>query len=149
MRLNQLFSHWDQVHKDTLAVMDRFSEGDLGFVPVKGGWCVGQIMVHIAEAEEGWFGTIAQNNHDSWPKGINFENYPTKADIKALLVDTHHRTMKYLETLSMDDLEVVVSSEWGNFSIRFIIWHVLEHEIHHRGELSLILGILGRDGLDV
>ena len=31
----------------------------------------------------------------------------------------------------------------------WIFWHVLEHEIHHRGELSLITGILGREGLDV
>jgi uncharacterized damage-inducible protein DinB len=30
-----------------------------------------------------------------------------------------------------------------------VIWHVLEHEIHHRGELSLIHGLLGREGLDV
>ena len=149
MKLNMLFFHWDQIHTDTLAVLDRFSEEDLAFVPVKGGWCVGQIMVHIAEAEEGWFGTIAQKSHDSWPKEINFENYPTKEDIKALLVGTHSRTMKYLGTLSIDDLDRVVSSEWGNFSIAFIIWHVLEHEVHHRGELSLILGILGGDGLDV
>ncbi|MCE7990102.1 MAG: hypothetical protein DYG89_53840, partial [Caldilinea sp. CFX5] len=35
------------------------------------------------------------------------------------------------------------------FSLGWIIWHVLEHEIHHRGELSLILGLLGREGLDV
>jgi uncharacterized damage-inducible protein DinB len=34
-------------------------------------------------------------------------------------------------------------------SLGWIIWHVLEHEIHHRGELSLILGLLGREGLDV
>jgi uncharacterized damage-inducible protein DinB len=26
---------------------------------------------------------------------------------------------------------------------------VLEHEVHHRGELSLIHGLLGREGLDV
>ena len=35
------------------------------------------------------------------------------------------------------------------FTLRWIIWHVLEHEIHHRGELSLALGLLGREGLDV
>jgi len=29
-----------------------------------------------------------------------------------------------------------------------MLMHTLEHEIHHRGELSLILGLLGRKGLD-
>jgi uncharacterized damage-inducible protein DinB len=29
-----------------------------------------------------------------------------------------------------------------------MIGHLIEHEIHHRGELSLILGLLGREGLN-
>jgi uncharacterized damage-inducible protein DinB len=29
-----------------------------------------------------------------------------------------------------------------------MILHVIEHEIHHRGELSLKLGLLDREGLD-
>jgi uncharacterized damage-inducible protein DinB len=33
--------------------------------------------------------------------------------------------------------------------LRSIIWHVLEHEIHHRGELSILIGLLGREGLEV
>ena len=41
------------------------------------------------------------------------------------------------------------TSEGETFSLQWIIWHVLEHEIHHRGELSFILGTLGRTGLDV
>jgi uncharacterized damage-inducible protein DinB len=41
-------------------------------------------------------------------------------------------------------------SHWGEpIPLRWIIWHVLEHEVHHRGELSLILGLLGKEGLDV
>ena len=29
---------------------------------------------------------------------------------------------------------------------QWIVWHVLEHEIHHGGELSLALGIYGVEG---
>ncbi len=32
---------------------------------------------------------------------------------------------------------------------RFIIWHVAEHDMHHGGEISLILGIHGEIGLDM
>jgi hypothetical protein len=41
MRLNELFSHWDQIHKDTLEVIDRFSEAELTHVAYGGGWTVG------------------------------------------------------------------------------------------------------------
>ncbi len=33
------------------------------------------------------------------------------------------------------------------FSRQWIIWHVLEHEIHHGGELSLALGVRGLAGI--
>ncbi len=149
MKLNKLFSHWDQIHKDTLAVIDRFSESELNHVVYKGGWTVGQVAIHIAEAEEGWFRHIATREIESWPSDFTLENYSTKCAIKNLLIETHTNTMAYLETLTIDDLETMIESRWGNFSIRFIIWHVIEHEVHHRGELSLVLGLLGREGLDV
>jgi uncharacterized damage-inducible protein DinB len=149
MKLSDLFSHWDQVHKDTLSVIDRFSEAELAHVSYVGGWPVGQIALHIADAENSWIGYIATKDYAAWPPDHTLEDYPTKETIKALLSKTHTKTMAYLGTLNLDDLGSVLDSEWGNFSLRFIIWHVIEHEIHHRGELSLILGTLGREGLDV
>jgi uncharacterized damage-inducible protein DinB len=149
MRLDKLFSHWDQIHKDTLEVIDRFSEAELTHAAYEGGWTVGQVALHIAGAEEGWFRHVAMGEIEAWPSDYTLENYPTKSAIQSLLAETHAKTMAYLSSLTIDDLETVIESKWGNFSIRFIIWHVIEHEIHHRGELSLILGILGREGLDV
>jgi uncharacterized damage-inducible protein DinB len=32
-------------------------------------------------------------------------------------------------------------------TLQWIIWHVLEHEIHHGGELSLALGAQGLEGV--
>lgn len=52
-----------------------------------------------------------------------------------------------LASLEEQDLKKECTTLRGEtFSIGWIIWHVLEHEIHHRGELSLALGILGREG---
>ena len=149
MKLRDLFSHWEQVHSDTLAVLDKFTDEELNISAYDGGMSVGGLALHIADAEEGWFRLIATRERDEWPSDFILENYPSKADIKSLLIKVHAKTTAYLETLTIDDLDTVIDSLWGQFSLRFIIWHVLEHEIHHRGELSLILGILGREGLDV
>jgi uncharacterized damage-inducible protein DinB len=32
---------------------------------------------------------------------------------------------------------------------RYIIWHVAEHDVHHGGEISLILGMHGLTGFDM
>jgi uncharacterized damage-inducible protein DinB len=135
MILSAFFSHWNQIHADTLAVIDKFSQDELTYTAYEGGMSVGRIALHIADAEEGWFRLVATNGRAAWPSDYTLANY--------------NQTMAYLDTLTIADLDTVIDSAWGQFSLRFIIWHVIEHEIHHRGELSLILGILGRSGLDV
>jgi uncharacterized damage-inducible protein DinB len=72
------------------------------------------------------------------------------ADIKSALTEVHSATEAYLETLVEADLEREIEAPWGGvFRLEWIIWHVREHEILHRGELSFILGTLGKKGLDV
>jgi uncharacterized damage-inducible protein DinB len=67
-----------------------------------------------------------------------------------VLADVHARTEEYIDTLEESDLARIIEAPWGEkFHLGWILWHVIEHEIHHRGELSLILGLLGREGLDV
>ena len=73
-----------------------------------------------------------------------------KEAIFELLIRARVRTVPFLESLDENDLvKEYKTPDEQSFTLHWIIWHVLEHEIHHRGELSLILGILGREGLDV
>jgi uncharacterized damage-inducible protein DinB len=46
-----------------------------------------------------------------------------------------------------DALSAEERENYGPTSRQWIIWHVLEHEIHHGGELSLALGIYGLPGI--
>jgi uncharacterized damage-inducible protein DinB len=149
LNLRKVFSHWDQIHADTLSVIDKFSDDELHQTAYEGGLQVGHIALHIADAEEGWFRLIATQERQEWPADFTLQNYTTKEAIKTLLAKVHAKTMGYLETQTLDDLTRSITSAWGEFTLSFIIWHVLEHEVHHRGELSLMLGILGREGLDV
>ncbi len=150
VKLSELFSHWTQVRSDLLATVDKFQDEELTFTPYDSSWPAGQIMLHIGDAEEGWFRYVVRRELEQWPD-YSLADYPTTADIKGLLGQIHSRTETFLETLTLADLDRVVELPWGEGTLRlgWIIWHVLEHEIHHRGELSLILGMLGREGLDV
>ena len=149
MKLNELFSHWNQVHTGTLAVIEKFNDDELSYIAYDGAMPVGRIALHIADAEEGWFRLGITRERQDWPSDYTLENYPSKEAIKTLLSEVHAKTMAYLGSLSSADLDAEIETSWGTFSTKFIIWHVIEHEIHHRGELSLILGTFGREGLDV
>lgn len=97
----------------------------------------------------------APRRPDSWLHGVvrreltpwlvyDLSEYPTKDAIRTVLDAAHERTRGYLEGADTSDLDSSFSTPNGEqFTLRWIVWHVLEHEIHHRGELSLVLGQLG------
>ncbi|MBK8900905.1 MAG: DinB family protein [Anaerolineaceae bacterium] len=150
MNLDQYFKHWQQVRTDLLATVDKFSDKELTYVPFPGSWSVGHIIRHIANAEDGWFRYIITRELSDWPGEFTSAAYPTVAATKVLLNKVHDRTLMSLSDWDETDLDRPIEAPWGQtFKLGWIIWHVLEHEIHHRAELSLILGLLGREGLEV
>ena len=56
----------------------------------------------------------------------------------------HSSTLAYLKTLADADLNRVIVTPWGpSYPLIEMLEHLIEHEIHHRAELSLISGCLG------
>ena len=150
MKPSEFFAHWKLVRRGLMAVLDGFQESELHFKPYEGSWCVGEILLHIADAEDGWFRYAVAHEYHEWPSSYTLENYPTFEAIKTLLTEVHDWTEKYIAELNPDDYHRVIKLPWDEeIHLGWIIWHVLEHEIHHRGELSLMLGLLGREGLEV
>jgi len=150
MKPERMFSHWSWMRKGLIKVIEKFSEADLSYQPFPESWPVGQIMVHIASAEEGWFRYAVTKELSEWPSHLQFENYPTREKILEVLDTVHAKTEEYLGTLTEQDLTTRILAPWEeSFPLQWIIWHVIEHEIHHRGELSMILGMLGKEGLEV
>ena len=150
MTAYELFGHWRLVRFGLLKVVDSFADGDLDFSPGRDLWSVGQTIRHIANAEEGWFRYIVEREYDDWPPAYQAHDYPTVAALKSLLNNVHQQTVDFLNAVDVSELDTVIPVPWGeSVTLRWVIWHVLEHEIHHRGELSLMLGLLGKEGLDV
>jgi uncharacterized damage-inducible protein DinB len=149
--LLEQFAHWDQVRTGLLQTLDQFTSEEMTFTPHSKSWPIGQILLHIASAEAGWIHYILAGELASWP-AYPLKDHPNRQDIRACLETVHTKTKVILGRLTIQDMNRQVSLPWDEtqvFTIGWIIWHVLEHEIHHRGELSLVLGLLGRDGLDV
>jgi uncharacterized damage-inducible protein DinB len=149
MNAAELFSHWAVVRRGLLAALDQVSEEQLGFVPREGLWSLGTVARHIAEAEEGWFRHVVRRELATWPE-FKGKDYPTVDSIKQVLTSVHQRTESYLATIDVADLERIIHTPWDeDIPLRWIVWHVLEHEIHHRGEIYLMLGLMGMEAPDV
>jgi uncharacterized damage-inducible protein DinB len=145
----ELFGHWKLVRHDLLRALEMLTDEQLHFVPREGLWSLGRVARHIAEAEDGWFRYVVAGELDGWPEFAE-QDTPTVESVKAFLTTVHDRTQDYLVSLDETDLDHVVTAPWGSrFPLRWVIWHVLEHEIHHRGEIYLMLGLMGREAPDV
>lgn len=143
-----MLTRWCAVRAGLLQVLNQFSDEDLDHTPYESSWTVGRIALHIASAEEGWFRHVVTREYSDWPNHIRPVNYPTVEAIKGILTEVHGSTEEFLGSQQELKLAEMVSTPWGEeLSLGWIVWHVLEHEIHHRAELSLILGIMGREGL--
>jgi uncharacterized damage-inducible protein DinB len=149
MKVEWIISTWDRIRDGLLDTIDKFKEDELTYIPFDGAYSVGQILLHIAQEERGEIQYGITGELDAFPSDYSQEEYPTKASILKLLSDVHEHTNDYLRALNDDDLYREIKAGWGGkYLLIDMIWHVMEHEIHHRGELSFILGLLGREGLD-
>ena len=132
VRVIGLFSHWNQVRDDLLNTIEQFDDDELDYVPFPNSWSVGEILLHIANAEEGWFQFVVRREYDQWPAEFRLKDHPGKDKIKLKLLDVHDRTMELLKSFEAEDLDAIVDYPWdGKGRLGWIIWHVIEHEIHH------------------
>jgi uncharacterized damage-inducible protein DinB len=77
------------------------------------------------------------------------QSEPDATELVAMFEKTWHIIADALERWTSADLEqifpppVQVREEESPRTRRWIVWHVMDHEIHHGGELSLALGTYG------
>jgi uncharacterized damage-inducible protein DinB len=149
MKPSLIFYPWKKIRQDLLEMLGSFDEADLEYQPYPGSWSVGKIFLHIAECEDYWIHHVARKE---LPADLHYElkDFPSMDAIRMKLRISEERTSVFLDSLKEADLDWRIKTPQGStLALYEILWHVLEHELHHRGELSLILGMLGREGLDV
>jgi uncharacterized damage-inducible protein DinB len=149
MKTLHLLKTWQGIREGLFQVLDSFTLEDLDYRPFPDSYSVREIVLHIAQEEYGEVQYGLTRQLQEFPPAFESDDYPTIDSLKSLLRDVHDQTLSYLDGLDEGALESEIEAGWGGtFLLVDLLWHVLEHEIHHRGELSLILGLLGKQGLD-
>ena len=99
-----------------------------------------ELIYHIGSAEEGWLSisTLKEPLWQELPEGI------TPQGIKDYLISQHNKTLDFFETLSDDEFNQKVSFTRPNgvtdeFALYWILWHLIEHEIHTKAQLFVYM----------
>jgi uncharacterized damage-inducible protein DinB len=148
-----MLEHWAQVRQGFLQAMENIADEELFYSPRQGIWTLGLTICHIASVEELWFrGYVTHELSSLEEADYQLEDYPSIPALRLLLAEVHARTLSMFNNngsaASVAAREVTLP--WGPvISISEVLWHVLEHEIHHRGEVYLLMGLLGKEAPDV
>lgn len=114
-------------------------------------WC---LAAHIIGARVGWFrGTMGEGG----PAEIAFDSWDadgapprTAAELVEGLAVTWRMIEDCLSRWAPAMLGDTFEARPGRTVTRgWVIWHVLEHDLHHGGELSLTLGMHGVRAMDL
>jgi uncharacterized damage-inducible protein DinB len=144
----ETLERWGKVRAGLVNALDLLSDSQLDFTPRAGLWSLRETVVHIAGTEDGWLRYYTANRWHA--NQFEARHYLTVASLKALLAEVHAVTQQQFAQNPDALFAQVCSLPWGaQTSLGWAVWHVLEHEIHHRGEVYLMLGLMGMEAPDV
>ena|SRR5215203_3970771 len=131
-------------------------------------WAIWQLAGHVAGSRAYWFQEVLGEGEAATRDlfrverttvpGVSLEDagweddedHPRTAEE---LVDALKRTWAIVDDClgrwSADDLNASVVRPSRTHHRGWVVWHVMEHDIHHGGEISQILGSNGLSGLDL
>ena len=151
--LDVIYENWQGYHEKLRDCIAPLTDEQLSAQPAPHMWPLEQIVQHIISVRAGWFSGTLQDDDEkmneymssSWGK----RNSPSHsaAELVCGLDETWAFIKTRLQRWTPDDCAKTFPDEWDgqkyDFSRSWVIYHVMEHDLHHGGEVSLILGMNG------
>jgi uncharacterized damage-inducible protein DinB len=159
--LLDFFSGWENYNDLLIDALTPLDEEQLSWSPSPTMWPVRRLANHIVAARAWWFGGWMGEDAETLTPLIDYDDEPDADARDAATVCEALRVSwaslaTSLRNWTEDDLEEEFQrprpnqrGERPSRSRRYIVWHVAEHDLHHGGEISLILGMHGGQGLDL
>jgi uncharacterized damage-inducible protein DinB len=152
-----LFPYWSDNRALLMEVAASLRDEDLERCPAQGFRSAGEVLRHVITAEERWWhGGIHGRPYDEWrppgwdrmtPEEIQEsrrQRFPTTRAILEGLQATHAPVDAFLKDLDAADLCEKRRATWGDQNtLRWILWHLVEHDQHHRAQLCTRARMLG------
>jgi uncharacterized damage-inducible protein DinB len=112
---------------------------------------VGENAAHIVGCRVGWFTYTLHEDASTDLTSVRWDEPGGPCQSAAVLVEGLDRTWQLmtdcLARWSPADMEQTFPDDWDGEQVQlsraWIVWHVLEHDLHHGGEISLTLGMYG------
>ena len=158
LSLAPFYKGWDVYQQHLVTAIAPLSSEQLTLRPASHLWSVGMLAAHIIATRVSWFRLMGEGDARLVPLAEWDEpEAPARssAELVAGLESTWDMIQSALAHWTPADLEQVFHDSEDQtdrnreFSRQWILWHLLEHDLHHGGELSIILGMHGVPAIDL
>ena len=142
MDAKELVDYIDRVRERTMRVVACIPPEQVDWTYREGKFTFGDMMRHLAAIERWMFAENAQRRPSRYP-GHGRELGATFEELAAYMTSMHAESMAIFRGLSDADLDRKCMTP-GGAELRVGKWlrSMIEHEVHHRGQIYLYLGML-------
>lgn len=157
--LAPLYKGWDVYQSHLIHALAPLSPEHLTLRAANDLRSIGMIATHIVAVRARWLHDALKEGDEQLVAIGQWDRAGQPARLPAELVSGLEVTWNVIEEAlqrwTLADLEELlrdVDEETGEeevFTRQWVIWHLLEHDMHHGGELSFSLGMHGLAGIDL
>ncbi|HEY1434213.1 MAG TPA: DinB family protein [Thermoanaerobaculia bacterium] len=135
--------YWEKVRGRTLRVADCIPPDRVEWTWQPGKFTLGDILRHLAAIERYMYAENAALRPSRYP-GHGRELAEGLEAVRAYLAQCHAESVEILSALTDADLRArCVTPAGASMAVGKWLRLMVEHEIHHRGQLYAALGVLG------
>jgi uncharacterized damage-inducible protein DinB len=155
--LTTFYKGWDVYQQHLITALAPLTPDQLSLRAAPHLRSIGMIATHVIGARVRWFHQLLGEGGPEiallaqWDRS----NQPTRTAPELVSgLETSWRVVQdALARWTPADLERTFQEEWEGekytFSLQWVLWHLIEHDVHHGGEISLTLGMHGLAAPDI
>lgn len=141
--MNELVSYFDRIRERTMRVVACVPPERIEWTYKEGKFTFGDVMRHLASIERWMFTENAMLRPSRYP-GHGRDLADGYDAVVAYMRAMHAESMGLLSTLSEADLARKCTTPGGaELAVGKWLRAMIEHEVHHRGQMYMYLGMLG------
>ncbi|HZC05511.1 MAG TPA: DinB family protein [Ktedonobacterales bacterium] len=154
-----VYQGWETYHRRFIRAISPLTQEQLGFRTAESLRSIGDICRHVIGARARWCEQILGLNGDTLSSLGQWDarEAPERSAIELVdgLQGSWAALWDALGAWTIADLTHSIPNpdrEPGEpevFTRQWVIWHLIEHDLHHGGEVSLILGSHQLSGIDI
>lgn len=148
----------EDLRKVTIEGVKHLTKEQLFSPPMEGEYPIGAYLMHLCECDLGWLETISgtkqtdeikkRSYYNAWFDVPKEDFNPPKELIEVneyfeVLDITRKLFLEYVSTIKDSELEDVIEIKRGDkerkYSKKWIIYHIIEHEAHTRGQMFMLI----------